>query len=723
MDAEGLGDVGCPLDAQQTQASAGLFTSPQEPTQGKKTHLQRQRKGPSKAEAASIIAIASESARAALHDPSHGKALTVIPPRKLSTIQHSSRTIDNDRRHRLSRNSQLKEQQASHSVGSEEARALGNDRLLQQRLQEAKALNRRDKDTTGGAVMHKFLLWQGVEKGAPLVEHGQMGSANGRSVGHGAPAESDMLAHGGVELDKTRCKQVSESRPHGTDQIVSTPERTCHLKSPPPIALENHAGPVRLAKLPTQSPPPSTLGSTYLPTSYVTPQRFGLSKEPVPASSQQHLTDSEVVSDDSMEAVDCDDEKGTQSIVTASGGRASAFRNMVGICKLRDSPGGSLAESVQTDYGPGVLPATAASSSVYSDDDFDFVGDDPDAAILSIAVDACSVISEEDYRDKEHDLSWTLDDDRFIATELRRGDVQEGHTLSPESSLVLSQSHEEFTHRKDLTVDSVDSLDLIADNPTNRVPRVPAFSPIVELPPGQPSPLRKGIDKLSAPFHVDTQLVALCTMEDTSTSLSCAPTERRSNSVPSRRERDARDQSVENIGVAHACTGEATGAHHNAHRHQQTVSHADPTSIGQRIDTDGGDLSPTLSEASGIDSDNEMRMPFNLASVVRTASPAGTTTRTTHDELDEVYTAMDFQWKKGTEVIGEGTFGQVCKGMACSTGELLAVKQICLSDGTEEEVRVLRKEIDLMQDLLHPNIVRYMILTVGCGDSMSASLP
>jgi len=66
------------------------------------------------------------------------------------------------------------------------------------------------------------------------------------------------------------------------------------------------------------------------------------------------------------------------------------------------------------------------------------------------------------------------------------------------------------------------------------------------------------------------------------------------------------------------------------------------------------------------------------------------------------------QWKKGNDVLGQGSFGQVYKGMNYDTGELLAVKQICLSDGTEGEVSLLRKEIDVMKDLNHPNIVRYV---------------
>lgn len=78
---------------------------------------------------------------------------------------------------------------------------------------------------------------------------------------------------------------------------------------------------------------------------------------------------------------------------------------------------------------------------------------------------------------------------------------------------------------------------------------------------------------------------------------------------------------------------------------------------------------------------------------------------------EEVYINDDthglvIHWKKG-QVIGEGTFGQVYKGMNNATGELLAIKQICLADGTEDEVAVLRHEINVMQHLKHNNIVRY----------------
>lgn len=65
------------------------------------------------------------------------------------------------------------------------------------------------------------------------------------------------------------------------------------------------------------------------------------------------------------------------------------------------------------------------------------------------------------------------------------------------------------------------------------------------------------------------------------------------------------------------------------------------------------------------------------------------------------------KWKKG-EVIGEGTFGKVFKGLNEKTGELLAIKQIALADGSNKEVEELRREISVMWDLDHPHIVRYV---------------
>ncbi|KAJ1418562.1 kinase-like domain-containing protein [Ochromonadaceae sp. CCMP2298] len=75
--------------------------------------------------------------------------------------------------------------------------------------------------------------------------------------------------------------------------------------------------------------------------------------------------------------------------------------------------------------------------------------------------------------------------------------------------------------------------------------------------------------------------------------------------------------------------------------------------------------------------------------------------------VDSEEAGSPLRWKKG-ELIGEGTFGRVYKGMNERTGELLAIKQLYLSDGTSHEVESLRREIRVMWDLHHDNIVRYM---------------
>ncbi|OQS07085.1 AAA ATPase domain-containing protein [Thraustotheca clavata] len=73
-------------------------------------------------------------------------------------------------------------------------------------------------------------------------------------------------------------------------------------------------------------------------------------------------------------------------------------------------------------------------------------------------------------------------------------------------------------------------------------------------------------------------------------------------------------------------------------------------------------------------------------------------------------TKRKIQWKKG-ELIGEGTFGKVFKGLNCITGELFAVKQIeiqeNLMDDTKKRLSKLGEEIAVMKELRHHHIVRY----------------
>ncbi|KAG6033830.1 hypothetical protein E4U41_006797 [Claviceps citrina] len=58
--------------------------------------------------------------------------------------------------------------------------------------------------------------------------------------------------------------------------------------------------------------------------------------------------------------------------------------------------------------------------------------------------------------------------------------------------------------------------------------------------------------------------------------------------------------------------------------------------------------------------------------------------------------------------IGKGAFGSVYKAFNWSTGEAVAVKQIKLVNLPKSELRMIESEIDLLKNLFHDNIVKYI---------------
>ncbi|KAJ2983450.1 hypothetical protein NQ176_g692 [Zarea fungicola] len=80
----------------------------------------------------------------------------------------------------------------------------------------------------------------------------------------------------------------------------------------------------------------------------------------------------------------------------------------------------------------------------------------------------------------------------------------------------------------------------------------------------------------------------------------------------------------------------------------------------------------------------------------------------------------DNKWMKGA-LIGQGSFGSVYLALHAVTGELLAVKQVETPSGTltasdtrkKSMIDALKREIGLLRELRHPNIVQYL----GCSSS------
>ena len=60
------------------------------------------------------------------------------------------------------------------------------------------------------------------------------------------------------------------------------------------------------------------------------------------------------------------------------------------------------------------------------------------------------------------------------------------------------------------------------------------------------------------------------------------------------------------------------------------------------------------------------------------------------------------------EIIGEGAFGKVYKGLNARTGETVAIKQLSLAGVNAEKLETLQKEVNLLKKLRHPNIVKYI---------------
>jgi hypothetical protein len=80
----------------------------------------------------------------------------------------------------------------------------------------------------------------------------------------------------------------------------------------------------------------------------------------------------------------------------------------------------------------------------------------------------------------------------------------------------------------------------------------------------------------------------------------------------------------------------------------------------------------------------------------------------------------EVQWRK-VELIGKGATGRVYSALLVATGQLIAVKQyMTRDDGIDRKaMQVFQMEIEVMEDLSHPNIVQYLGSELGEEDGDS----
>ena len=84
--------------------------------------------------------------------------------------------------------------------------------------------------------------------------------------------------------------------------------------------------------------------------------------------------------------------------------------------------------------------------------------------------------------------------------------------------------------------------------------------------------------------------------------------------------------------------------------------------------------------------------------------------RQTEDRESPTLKKHIVKWKRG-ELIGEGAYAKVYQCMNLENGELMAIKRYKFSEErkrVEREFQSMKREINLLRALKHPNIVKYI---------------
>jgi hypothetical protein len=116
-----------------------------------------------------------------------------------------------------------------------------------------------------------------------------------------------------------------------------------------------------------------------------------------------------------------------------------------------------------------------------------------------------------------------------------------------------------------------------------------------------------------------------------------------------------------------------------------------------------GGTRDTSARSSGLNSSSQM-MAFpklNSLSKVERFPIISESNKVSTDNMPLI------RWKRA-EMLGQGAFGVVYLGLNIDTGELMAVKQMATEEVSKRELSSLDNEINLLKNLRHPNIVRYI---------------
>lgn len=75
-------------------------------------------------------------------------------------------------------------------------------------------------------------------------------------------------------------------------------------------------------------------------------------------------------------------------------------------------------------------------------------------------------------------------------------------------------------------------------------------------------------------------------------------------------------------------------------------------------------------------------------------------------EIENIHEELSPEYIKG-EKLGEGTYGEVYKGVHKTTGEIVAIKKVKLTQEDEGISSTTLREIAILKTLKHSNVVWY----------------
>jgi serine/threonine protein kinase len=101
------------------------------------------------------------------------------------------------------------------------------------------------------------------------------------------------------------------------------------------------------------------------------------------------------------------------------------------------------------------------------------------------------------------------------------------------------------------------------------------------------------------------------------------------------------------------------------------------------------------------------KSPTNQSATKKSHSPVVYTAEHGGGGGDGVGDTPRGNWKQG-EVIGRGAFGQVFKGLWTGRGVVIAIKELYFDKEQKKQLRLLRKEIEMLRRMKHDNIVTYL---------------